>query len=282
MQRDSIGNVFRIAILLCLICSVAVSALAVGLREKQKEQKELFRQQNILTAAGLWEEGTERSQAKSLFDRHIQSEVVDLEISRPSVLEIKDNDPRLDPEAAKRIEGGSTRIDGSEKTGPDIASIVSRETFSRVYLVKDENGKVSTLILPIRGYGLWSTLWGFVALDFTNATSDPQSLTVKGLTYYKHGETPGLGGEVDNPNWKAKWPGRKVFDEQWNVMLEVSKSAASDYQVDAISGATLTSNGVSNMLQYWLGPHGYGKYIQYVLRQQTGATAGDSVADVPR
>ena len=88
-------------------------------------------------------------------------------------------------------------------------------------------------------------------------------MTVRGLTYYKHGETPGLGGEVDNQLWKAKWPGKEVYDSDWNVKVEVTKSVTDDTcQVDALSGATLTSNGVTNMLRFWLGSKGFGPYLQ--------------------
>ncbi|GIS60255.1 MAG: hypothetical protein CM1200mP2_24800 [Planctomycetaceae bacterium] len=73
------------------------------------------------------------------------------------------------------------------------------------------------------------------------------------LTYYEHGETPGLGGEVDNPTWKAKWPGRRVFDSEWNVKLQVTKNPVGDFDVDALTGATITSTGVSRMLKFWLG-----------------------------
>ncbi|MEZ6042817.1 MAG: Na(+)-translocating NADH-quinone reductase subunit C [Planctomycetaceae bacterium] len=260
MQRDSIQNTFRMAILLCLVCSVMVSATAVGLRSTQQAKKEEFRQQNILKAAGLWEEGAD---AKALFNQYITAEVLDFEEGRTTE-RYEPDAKELDPKLSTRDSSMSKPIDGSEETGDDIASIRVRETYTVVYEVR-EDGKLKTLILPIRGYGLWSTLWGFIALDFSDTTADPQSLTVKGLTYYSHAETPGLGGEVDNENWKAKWQGKRVYDEAGDVLLEVSKSAAGDYQVDALSGATLTSNGVTNMLKYWLGPHGFGPYIKSTL-----------------
>jgi Na+-transporting NADH:ubiquinone oxidoreductase subunit C len=113
--------------------------------------------------------------------------------------------------------------------------------------------------LPVEGYALWSTLYGFLALDV-------DTKTVRGLTYYQHGETPGLGGEVDNPAWKALWPGRIAYDEQWLPTIRVIKgkagSASEDpHQVDGLSGATLTSRGVTNMLQFWLGENGFGPYL---------------------
>ena len=260
MQRDSIQNTFRVAILLCLVCSVMVSVMAVGLRSTQQQKKEQFRQQNILKAAGLWKEGGD---AAALFKQHITPVVLDFETGKSTDRYAPDAN-EVDPRVATRSDELSKPVDGSEETGEDIASIRNRETYTTLYEVR-EDGKLKTLILPIRGYGLWSTLWGFIAIDFSSSSSDVSSLEVKGLTFYQHAETPGLGGEVDNDLWKAKWPGKHIYDDQGDVRLEVSKSAATDYQVDALSGATLTSNGVSNMLQYWLGQHGFGPYIKSLL-----------------
>jgi Na+-transporting NADH:ubiquinone oxidoreductase subunit C len=125
--------------------------------------------------------------------------------------------------------------------------------------VKDGD-KVIQLILPVNGYGLWSTLYGFLAVE-----ADGQ--TIVGLSYYEHAETPGLGGEVDNPKWKKLWSGKKVYDTDGNVAIEVVKgsvvrgSRGEEYKVDGLAGATLTSRGVSNMLQYWMGEEGYQKYL---------------------
>ena len=271
MQRDSIANTFRVAILLCLVCSVAVSALAVGLRTTQKQKKEEFRQQNILKAAGLWPEDSAGVKTAELFEKSITSVVVDFVTDQPTD-KWQAGAPEIEIEAALRDSKLSQLIDGSEETGSDVAGIRRREQFSTIYEVRDGD-KVKTVVLPIRGYGLWSTLWGFIAIDFTAATADPQSLKVVGLTYYKHAETPGLGGEVDNPAWQQKWPGKSVFDTDWSVKLEVAKNAAGDYQVDSLSGATLTSNGVSNMLVYWLGENGYGPYLKSLLSQQAGSPA---------
>ena len=79
-----------------------------------------------------------------------------------------------------------------------------------------DDGDVLAIILPVEGKGLWSTLYGFIALA-------PDTRTIEGITFYEHGETPGLGGEVDNPSWKALWPGRKAFDEDWEPAIEVIK-----------------------------------------------------------
>jgi Na+-transporting NADH:ubiquinone oxidoreductase subunit C len=144
--------------------------------------------------------------------------------------------------------------------GEDIANIRNRPKHIFVYQVI-ENGKLEKVVLPIYGYGLWSTLYGFISLgsDFK---------TIQGLTYYEHAETPGLGGEVDNPRWKGLWQGKKAFDESGNVAISVikgavdPKSARAQYQVDGLSGATITTRGVHNMLNYWLSEKGYGRLIE--------------------
>ena len=119
------------------------------------------------------------------------------------------------------------------------------------------------MVLPIRGYGLWSTLWGFVAIDAQSLKKGPGYVTITGLKYYEQKETPGLGGEVDNPNWRAKWPGKHVYDSNWNVQIEVTKGGShGEYEVDALSGATITSNGVTNMMQFWFGEDGFRPFLK--------------------
>ena len=126
----------------------------------------------------------------------------------------------------------------------DIAGIGRRAKLASAYLVRDEQGEVKYYILPVHGYGLWSTLYGFLALE-------ADANTVYGLSFYDHAETPGLGGEVDNPKWKAIWQGKKVYNEQGQAALTVMKgpvnpaSKTVDYEIDGLAGATLTSRGVS-------------------------------------
>jgi Na+-transporting NADH:ubiquinone oxidoreductase subunit C len=143
---------------------------------------------------------------------------------------------------------------------PNSSSIKRISKSAVVYEVRDDRDNIEMVVIPIKGYGLWSTLYGFLALD-------RDGTTVRGLTYYQHGETPGLGGEVDNPRWKALWPGRKAYNDSWEPELTVIKGQAgppsSDpYRVDGLSGATITSRGVSNMLQFWLSEDGFGPYLK--------------------
>jgi Na+-transporting NADH:ubiquinone oxidoreductase subunit C len=150
---------------------------------------------------------------------------------------------------------------------PNQAGVQRLAKYAVVYHVLDADQKVEMVVIPIKGYGLWSTLYGYLALD-------KDGNTVHGITYYQHGETPGLGGEVDNPRWKSLWPGRKAYDESGNEALTVIKGqagpASSDpYRVDGLSGATLTSRGVSHMLELWLGPNGFKPYLEKFRQQQS-------------
>jgi Na+-transporting NADH:ubiquinone oxidoreductase subunit C len=150
----------------------------------------------------------------------------------------------------------STSIGASD----DIAIIKNRENVGKFFIVRNDDSTIDKLILPIRGYGLWGTLYGYMAIeeDFN---------TVAGLEFYDHKETPGLGAEVDNPRWKAMWPGKKIYKND-EVKLTVIKGkvqnddANNDYKVDGLSGATLTSRGVTNMITYWFGDSGYSKLFK--------------------
>ena len=146
--------------------------------------------------------------------------------------------------------------------GIDVASINRRANFAKVYLVK-ENDEVIRTVLPIHGYGLWSTLYGYVTLE-------RDMNTIYAIKFYDHRETPGLGGEVDNLKWQAMWKGKQLFNEHDEVAIEVVKGNVvagnehAQYQVDGLSGATLTSNGVTNMFRFWMGEYGFKKYIHRI------------------
>lgn len=159
-----------------------------------------------------------------------------------------------DQRAAAREPGASRAVPGPE----DRAKIGRRAHIAQIYLVRGA-GAYEKIILPVHGYGLWSTLYGFLALE-------ADANTVAGLGFYEHKETPGLGGEVDNPRWKALWPGKQVYRDG-AVALRLLKgavdpaSAQAAWQVDGLSGATLTSRGVTNLIAYWLGDEGFAPFL---------------------
>jgi Na+-transporting NADH:ubiquinone oxidoreductase subunit C len=248
-SNDTVKKTITVALLLCIVCSVIVSTAAVLLRPAQVANKELDFKSNILAAAGLLEEGVSvEEQFKA-----VTTKVVDLRTG-----EFTDAVDPADYEQRKAAKHPTM----SEKiaVGDDIAGIGRREHYAEVYFIDDGEGG-NILVLPIKGYGLWSTLYGFIALA-------PDLNTVVGLGFYEHAETPGLGGEVDNPAWKAQWQGKKVYNEQGEVALSVIKGKVdeqapnAEYRVDGLSGATLTSKGVDNLVQYWMSEEGYKPFLQ--------------------
>ena len=258
-MQFSVRYVLLFSAAVCGVCAIFVSSLAVGLRERQEVNELLFKQKNVLEAAGLLEPGEEADAERvaELFAR-IEPMVIDLSTGE----EVEGIDAAtFDQQTAKKDPDTST------VAPKNSASVFRLPNNAQIFKVNNEAGKVEMLILPIEGYGLWSTLYGFIALD-------ADTRTVRGLTYYQHGETPGLGGEVDNRSWKALWPERRVFDDSWQPKIEVikgqaGKPAEDPYRVDGLSGATITSRGITNMLHFWLGPHGFGPFLEN-FREQTG------------
>lgn len=251
-QKESTIRTLLVALVVCLVCSIFVAGGAVALKPVQVENRELDKQRSILAIAGLGQPGMSASEVKALYAERITARVVDL-----SSGEYSDaiQAAGFDPLKAAKDPTLSDALPGDQ----DIASIKRRERFTTVYLV-EKDGQLDTLILPVRGYGLWSTLYGFLALK-----GDLD--TVVGLGFYQHGETPGLGGEVDNPKWKALWNGKSLFDEQGQLAIQIIKGSVEPgspnarHQVDGLAGATLTSKGVNNLLHFWLGKNGFGPFL---------------------
>ncbi len=252
-NKDSIQKTFIVAFLLCIVCSVIVSTAAVMLKPAQIANKSKDFKINILKAGGLYEQGIADGQSINEMFESVTTKLVDLETGEYSeAVDLETYDQR---KAAK-----DPKLSTDLSAESDIAKISRLEKYAKVYLI-NEGEQVKKVILPIKGYGLWSTLYGFISLE-----SD--LTTVSGLTFYEHGETPGLGGEVDNPSWKAQWQGKKVYSESGDdVALTVIKGKVNsntpdgEYKVDGLSGATLTSRGVDNLVKFWMGNMGYAKFL---------------------
>ncbi|WP_250462547.1 Na(+)-translocating NADH-quinone reductase subunit C [Microbulbifer litoralis] len=251
-NKDSVKGTLLVALIMCLVCSVVVSTAAVMLKPQQQANAELDMKRNVLMAGGLIDADQHNAKVIEEAFENVTIKYVDLRTGQ-----FTDEAPA----------GGSGRAaakiaDASEKLSPeqDRANIIRREHIKEVYLV-EKNGELQKIILPVRGYGLWGTLYGFLALQ-------DDLKTVAGLGFYEHKETPGLGGEVDNPNWKAQWVGKEVYDDQGNVDISVIKGSVgpgtpdAEHKVDGLSGATLTSRGVNNLINFWLGSEGYGPFLK--------------------
>jgi len=238
-------------VILCVFFSVIVSAVAVALKDRQVENARLDKIKNVLSVAGLMKPGQEmsREEITRVFEERIEPRVVNMETGQ-----FVDGVDPLAYDARRAAKDPS-----QSQPAPENKSKVRRIPNLEVVYLLTEGDDVEGIILPIHGYGLWSTLYGFLALD-------ADARTIHGITFYSHGETAGLGGEVDNPRWKALWPGRLAFDDEGDVAIHVIKGHAGPpkedpYEVDGLSGATITSNGVSNMLDFWLGKNGFANYL---------------------
>ncbi|MEH6346795.1 MAG: Na(+)-translocating NADH-quinone reductase subunit C [Bermanella sp.] len=257
-NNDSIQRTIMVALLLCLVCSIIVAGAAVSLKPLQIQNKLEDKRKNILAAAGLLQAGkTIEEQFKQVTTRIVNLESGNYATST-ELAELKLAGYPVETFDQRRL-SKDDKFSESLPGKKDIASIKRLEKYAAVFLV-EKDGVVDRIILPVHGYGLWSTLYGFVALQ-----SDAE--TIAGLGFYSHGETPGLGGEVDNPSWKSQWNGKKIHDTSGSVAIDVVKgkvisgNAKEMNQVDGLSGATLTSNGVENLMRFWLGEQGFAGYL---------------------
>ncbi len=254
---NSTGYIVGFATALCGVCAIFVASSAVGLKERQEANKLVDRQSKVLAVAGLIDTDASLSaeEIRSKYEANIDAIVVTLKTG----------------EAVEGVDGDSfdqrkaTNDPSQSEPAPPNAAQVTRIPEKGVVYRVVENGEVQTLILPIVGKGLWSTMYGFLALK-------PDANTISGITFYEHGETPGLGGEVENPEWQAKWKDRKAFGPSGEVAVKVIKGPAKNpseapHEVDGLTGATITSRGVSATLAFWLGEHGYGPYLQQFKRE---------------
>jgi Na+-transporting NADH:ubiquinone oxidoreductase subunit C len=248
--NDDPGKILAVAITLCLVCSVLVAGAAVLLKPLQDRNQALAIRKQIVSVAGFQADNAQ--QVEELFKQHIEARILNLDSG-----EFDDSiDPAsYDAHAAARNPATSSAL----APGEDPAKIKRRPNEAPVYLVRDGE-RIKTVVLPVYGYGLWSTMYGLIALA-------GDGRTVTGLTFYEHGETPGLGDFIGSPVWQAQFPGKLAFDEHGKLRLGVIKggvkpgSPDAKYEVDAVAGATLTSNGVNNLLHYWLGAQGFGPFL---------------------
>lgn len=256
--RDSVTNTIRVSLIVCLVCALVVSTAAVLLAPQQAVNREQFRQFNIVRVAGLDVPGRDLASAIARVERrHVDLQTGEY-VQMPEGF-----DPLVaarDPEQGRRL-------------SEDPAGIRQMSRVGEVFLVRDESGRFERLVLPVHGYGLWSTMHGFLALE-------RDLNTVAGIGFHEHAETPGLGGEIDNPRWQAGWQGRQLHDDDGEFLLQILKgpvpagSSDPQHKIDGVSGATLTMRGVQNLVRFWVGEQGYGPYL---ARLSQRLAAGDDV-----
>lgn len=256
-SNDTIRKILIVAVLLSVAFSVIVSTAAVSLRPLQQENEQLNLRSNMLAAAGLLSPGATDEDIRSVFDSF---EVLIVEMGTGEVMDPEEavgtsNAAEYDLRRAARDPDLSRPLDD------DPAGINRQARFGKAYILRDGDD-IERVVLPVHGYGLWSTMYGFLALE-------GDANTIAGLGFYEHAETPGLGGEIDNPRWQANWPGKKVYDPEGDMLepsIRVVQGGGSDedHDVDGLSGATLTARGVDNMMRFWLGERGFARFLEKV------------------
>ena len=245
MPADSVPKTIFVAVALCLVASMVVSAAAVALRPQQAINALKDKQVNILQVAGVYDPDQDVVEAFSAFEPYV------LELESGTFTDAFDA-ATFDDRTAADDPATSVALDN------DPAGIGRQANFVTVYLLRDDAGAIDKVILPIHGYGLWSTLYGFIALE-------ENGNDIFGLQFYDHAETPGLGAEVDNPRWRALWSGQRLRDDNGDLQITVAKSvpaAGPDFHIDALAGATLTSVGVDNLIKFWMGEDGYAPFLE--------------------
>nr|WP_275983584.1 Na(+)-translocating NADH-quinone reductase subunit C [Morganella morganii] len=249
-NKDSVARTFIVVFVLCLVCSIVVAGSAVGLKSTQQAQILLDKQRNILDVAGLLTPSMTADEIDAVYKKFIRAKMVDLKTGQ-----MTDSTGKYDLNDELRSDETSIALSPEE----DLAKIRRRANSAEIYLVQNEQGETSKIVLPVYGSGLWSVMYAFVAIDVDGITSE-------GISYYQHGETPGLGGEVDNPQWRKQWIGKKLFNEDGIPAIKIVRSGTTDspYGIDGLSGATLTSNGIQHMFDFWLGDNGFGPFLKTV------------------
>ncbi len=254
VNKDSASYIVGFSLGVCLVCSLGVSAAAILLKDRQEVNAKVAQQEKILDVAGLIRPGEKLStdEVQSLFAERLVPVLVDLEtgalLADAEGVGAADFDMMGAAKAANAV------------AEPNDAKVRFQPKIGKIFYQVDLKGQVKKIIIPVEGYGLWGFLFGYIALEADGET-------ISGITYYKHAETPGLGGEVDNPKWKGSWKGKKAFKpDKPEVAIQVVKNARGEFQVDALSGSTITSRGVSNMMAFWLGDRGFGKFLQNVRK----------------
>ncbi|MDH5181514.1 MAG: Na(+)-translocating NADH-quinone reductase subunit C [Gammaproteobacteria bacterium] len=237
-----------VALILCLICSVLVSTAAILLKPRQLANEELLgKQREILRAVGRYQAGM-----------NIQAEFSNIE-TRLVELATGEYVSHINADHyhyARAVADPATRVEIAPEA--DIARVRAIAKYAPVYLVQ-EAGETRLIVLPVHGYGLWSTMYAYLAIEVDGR--------VAGISFYKQGETPGLGSEIANPRWQAAWRGKRIYDDQGTVRLALITAGKRDpdqaeFQIDALSGATITSKGVTHLIRFWLGEQGYGPYLR--------------------
>ncbi|WP_417763467.1 Na(+)-translocating NADH-quinone reductase subunit C [Shewanella sp.] len=241
-NKDSIAGTMVFTIVLCLVCSFMITGTADVLKERKlaKKRDELMR--NVLVAANI--DGVTNDNFREIFQAKVEPLLVNLETGEPVVVEnVLDYDAKM----------AAINPDTSSSISKDIAKIKTRANNVRIFKVKNDQGQLQALVLPVYGKGLWSIIYGFIGME-------KDLNTVQGIVFYEHGETPGIGDFVNHEEWRMTWHGKQIYNSNGDVALKIVKGGAKAGDlngIDGVSGATRTGAGVEKLIQFWFGKEGY-------------------------
>jgi Na+-transporting NADH:ubiquinone oxidoreductase subunit C len=229
MHKDSNKATFLFSSVMVIVIAIMLSVAAIALGPYQARNTRIEKMENILSSVGI---NSTTSDAEKSFSKYIIRQVV--------------LDSKGEP-----VNGGTAAFDIDLKKELDKAKTGNQdEELFPLFVCQKENKKF--FIIPVRGKGLWGPIWGFIALE-------EDMNTIYGVSFGHKSETPGLGAEIEAAKFQEKFKG---LDDQGSfVSVQVVKGnagSANPHGVDAVSGATITSNGVSEMVQRTLG-----NYIAY-------------------
>jgi Na+-transporting NADH:ubiquinone oxidoreductase subunit C len=254
MARDTPLRALLTVVLTAAVCSFFVSASVVMLRPIQLNNELLKRSGNVLVLTGLLPPGEqpEDEQMLDLF-KSLDARVIDIDTATASTA--------LDPWTFDaRAAATDPELSVAVPAGQDPASLGRRSRYQTLYLVW-KDGKLDRVVMPIRGAGMWSMIYGYIALE-------ADLNTIAGMVIYEQNETPGLGDMIAKPFWQSKWTGKRLYDEEGDMLFRVAEgpvqagASGAEYEVDALTGATITANAVTAMMRYWFGPAAYGPLLK--------------------
>ncbi|SHI15148.1 NADH:ubiquinone reductase (Na(+)-transporting) subunit C [Ferrimonas marina] len=254
-NKDSVQGTFLFIACLCIFCSLMITGTAAGLKERAKAKELALMKHSVLMAAGF---GDHRGgDIDALFERQIRPQIVELDSG-----ELNDQiDPlTFDPNMA------AANPETSSKPKKDSARIGRRADQGRAFTILDESGQFDGVVVPFHGKGLWSVIYGYIALE-------ADLTTIRGLYVYEHGETPGIGDFLDDPAWQGQWHGKKLFNDDGKAAIKVVRGGAQPddpFGVDGISGATMSGRGVERAVQFWVGDEGFDAYLQHLAGMNKG------------
>ena len=257
-MRESPLRSLAVLLGVALVCSVLVSLSAIVLRPIQAENERIERYRHIVALSGLTDGNATDEAVAAAVDR-LETRVVNLDSG-------EFDDGREPEEVDARRAVNDPALSVAIPPEQDLARLGRRSRYEVVFLVRD-GARLTRLILPIHGQGMWSTLYGFVALE-----SDLN--TVAAVTFYEQAETAGLGDRIEDPAWQARWAGRQLYGRAGEFRFQVAagsvddESASALHQVDGLSGATITGNAVTALMRFWFGPHGYEPLLKKLAQRE--------------